>query len=100
MARSPVAPLRRKASEMASRAHNGGASTPPIAAPLGVLLAAIPSLPRPILARLTARLIDRLDEIDGDENLEDGGDAEEGPDREGPGAPGENWHAFLPDRPI
>ena len=35
------------------------------------MLSAIPSLPRPILARLTARLIDRLDEIDGDPDLED-----------------------------
>jgi hypothetical protein len=35
-------------------------------APLDVLLASVPSLPRPILARLTARMIDRLDELDGD----------------------------------
>jgi len=30
-------------------------------APLDVLLASVPSLPRAILARLTARMIDRLD---------------------------------------
>ncbi len=37
---------------------------------LGQLLAAIPSLPRAELARLTERLIDRMDEIDGDPDLE------------------------------
>lgn len=35
------------------------------------LLAAIPSLPRAELARLTACMIDRLDEIDGDPDAED-----------------------------
>lgn len=40
--------------------------------PLDVMLSAIPSLPRPILARLTARMIDRMDELDGDSDLEDG----------------------------
>jgi hypothetical protein len=39
-------------------------------APLDSLLAVLPSLPRPLLARLTARLIDRLDELDGDPDLE------------------------------
>jgi len=34
------------------------------------MLAAIPSLPRAELARLTDRLIDRMDEIDGDPDLE------------------------------
>lgn len=34
------------------------------ATPLDVLLASVPSLPRPILARLTARMIERLDELD------------------------------------
>lgn len=52
---------------MASRAHEGGASALP---DLAAMLAAIPSLPRPILARLTARMVDRLDEIDGDPDLE------------------------------
>lgn len=41
------------------------------AAPLDVLLASVPSLPRAILARLTARMIERLDELDGDPELED-----------------------------
>jgi hypothetical protein len=34
------------------------------------LFAAIPSLPRAELARLTTRMIDRMDEIDGDSDLE------------------------------
>lgn len=40
--------------------------------PLDAMLSTIPSLPRPILARLTARMIDRMDELDGDPDLEDG----------------------------
>jgi hypothetical protein len=40
------------------------------------LLAAIPSLPRATLARLTTAMIDRMDEIDGDPDLEDGHDHE------------------------
>ncbi len=36
------------------------------ATPLELLLTSVPSLPRPILARLTARMIERLDEMDGD----------------------------------
>lgn len=35
------------------------------------LLAVIPSLPRAELARLTERMIDRMDELDGDADLED-----------------------------
>lgn len=50
---------------MATRAHEHAS------APLPAILAAIPRLPRPILSRLTARLIERLDEIDGDPDLED-----------------------------
>lgn len=41
------------------------------AAPLDRLFAVLPSLPRPLLARLTARLIERLDEIDGDPDASD-----------------------------
>lgn len=52
------------------------------AAPLDMLLASVPSLPRPILARLAARMIERLDELDGDPDLEDddpaGGAADDG----------------------
>lgn len=40
------------------------------------MLAAIPSLPRPMLARLVDHMIDRLDELDGDPDNEDNGDAE------------------------
>lgn len=40
------------------------------AAPLDVLLAAVPSLPRALLARLTARMIERLDELDCDPDHE------------------------------
>lgn len=42
------------------------------------IFAAIPSLPRPYLARLTERMIDRLDEIDGDPDLEAYGDELDG----------------------
>lgn len=42
------------------------------AAPLDSLLSALPSLPRPVLARLTLRLIERLDEIDGNPDDEEG----------------------------
>ncbi len=35
-----------------------------------MLFAAIPSLPRAELSRLTERMIDRMDEIDGDPDLE------------------------------
>lgn len=52
---------------MASRAWIMGKAP---ALPFETLLSVIPSLPRPLLARLTARLIDRLDEIDGDPDLE------------------------------
>ncbi|MDT9598540.1 hypothetical protein [Sphingosinicella rhizophila] len=38
--------------------------------PLDVALAVIPSLPRALLTRLVTRAIDRLDEIDGDPDLE------------------------------
>lgn len=42
------------------------------ASALPIALAVIPSLPRPYLARLVARMIDRLDEMDPDSDLEDG----------------------------
>ena len=38
--------------------------------PLNVALAIVPTLPRPILSRLVARAIERLDELDGDADLE------------------------------
>ena len=46
------------------------------ALPLDVLLSMIPSLPRAALSRLTERAIDRLDEIDGDPDLEPDDDDE------------------------
>ena len=38
--------------------------------PLNVALAILPTLPRPLLARLVANAIDRLDAMDGDADLE------------------------------
>lgn len=46
------------------------------------MLAAIPSLPRPMLARLVDHMIDRLDDLDGDADQEDNGDAEPVDERE------------------
>ena len=37
---------------------------------VSIMLAAIPSLPRAELAQLTMRMIDRMDDIDGDPDLE------------------------------
>ena len=54
---------------MATHSHDLGRAS---ALPLDALLASIPSLPRPLLARLTARLIEHMDELDGDPDLEDG----------------------------
>lgn len=50
----------------------------PAAVPFDVLLATIPSLPRPFLAKLTQRLIDRLDDLDGDTDIEPNGDELDG----------------------
>lgn len=52
---------------MATHLHGGSAS----ALPLATALAIIPSLPRPLLSRLVARAIERLDEIDGDPDMEE-----------------------------
>lgn len=46
------------------------------------MLAAIPSLPRPMLTRLVDQMIDRLDELDGDADDEDNSDAEPIDERE------------------
>jgi len=56
---------------------------------LAPLLAAIPSLPRPMLARLTEVMIDQLDIMDGDPDLEDG-DPPEGNGDELDGNPAED----------
>lgn len=42
--------------------------------PLDLILDAIPSLPRPLLARMVQRMIDRIDEMDGDTDVEANGD--------------------------
>lgn len=52
---------------MASQQQHGGAS----ALPFSAALAIIPSLPRPVLSRLVARAIERMDEIDGDADAEE-----------------------------
>lgn len=46
---------------------SGGAS----ALPLDAALAILPSLPRPVLSRLVTRMIERLDEIDGDADCDE-----------------------------
>jgi len=45
---------------------------------LAPMLRAIPSLPRPVLARLTERMIERLDQLDGDPDIEPNGDELDG----------------------
>ena len=63
---------------------------------IDVMLSAIPNLPRPILARLTARMIDRMDELDGDPDLEDGDEdrCAAGDDKivSGPAGGWQPWH--------
>ena len=67
------------------------------ATPLDALLAAIPSLPRPILARLTSRMIERMDELDGDSDNEPEEDrCEAGDDEMRSGvSPGYRWCAVT-----
>jgi len=60
------------------------------ALPFDLALSVIPSLPRPLLSRLVARAIERLDEIDGDSDAEQTGDEGEpdfatSPEGDGPG---------------
>lgn len=74
---------------MATR-YQGGASASPAFPPLDVLLSALPSLPRPVLSRLVARAIDRLDEMDGDPDLED----DDPPGTDEPDQPAFTGHAF------
>ena len=45
---------------------------------ISAVLASLPSLPRPILSRLTMRMIERLDELDGDSDVEANGDELDG----------------------
>lgn len=53
---------------MASHAPDFGRAS---ALPLSAVLASIPSYPRPVIERLVSRLIDHLDEADGDPDLEE-----------------------------
>ena len=53
------------------------ASAPPFDQ-LAPLLRMVPGLSRPLLARLTERMIDRLDELDGDPDVETNGDELDG----------------------
>lgn len=64
---------------MASHAPNFGSAS---ALPLSAVLGAIPSYPRSVIEHLVARLIDRLDEEDGDLDLELGGDEADGTNAE------------------
>jgi hypothetical protein len=64
---------------MALHTHNFGR---PSGLPLSAVLGAIPSYPRPVIERLVARLIDHLDEQDGDTDLEPDDDAEPDDERE------------------
>ncbi|KQS04520.1 hypothetical protein ASG11_09885 [Sphingomonas sp. Leaf357] len=57
---------------------------------LAPMLRVIPSLSRPMLSRLTERLIERLDEIDGDDDLEPNGD-----ERDGENAEDDFWSHWL-----
>ncbi len=50
--------------------------------PIEAVLSAIPQLPRPALNRLVARMIDRLDDMDGDHDLEPDADDEDSHDQE------------------
>lgn len=65
--------------------------------PLDALLAAIPNLPRPILARLTVRMIELMDELDGDADNEPEEDrCEAGDDEARSGvSPGYRWCALT-----
>ena len=56
---------------MATHAHDFGRAS---ALPLCAVLGAIPSYPLPMIERLVARLIDYLNEQDGDPDLEPTGD--------------------------
>lgn len=63
-----------------------------------MLFAAIPSLPRAELSRLTERMIDRMDEIDGDADAEVNGDELDGSAAEDDFHPqAANWLGFPGD---
>lgn len=74
---------------MATRGTKGGALAVPPAVPVEILLAQIPSWPRPVLNRLVDRLLQHLDDLDGDPDLEAGDE---------PGAPS-GWQDGFPGEP-
>lgn len=83
MARAPLpAPLRRAASPIGPRRRYRPWTRPNDLGSSMTLLAVIPSLPRATLARLTEAMIDRMDEIDGDTELELNGDEMDGDNSE------------------
>ena len=61
------------------------------ALPLETLLSMIPSLPRQALDRLVERAIDHMDELDGDADLELGGDELDTGNAEDEHAAGHPW---------
>lgn len=63
-------PPRRRSAQPWPRINRRRWSRPNDLAGMASMFAAIPSLPRAELARLTERMIDRMDEIDGDPDLE------------------------------
>lgn len=63
---------------------------------LAPMLRVIPSLPRPMLARLTERMIERLDELDGDPELEPNGDEHDGTNAED--EPYSEWFGYNAGR--
>ena len=64
-------PRLRHLGRLAWARHGRGAT---LGVPLDVALSALPSLPRPLLSRLVANMIEVLDEQDGDPDLEPTGD--------------------------
>ena len=66
---------------------------------LAPMLRVIPSLPRPVLARLTERLLERLDELDGDPDLEEDDHPGDPLDIHGE-HPTDDGQTMLPTKPI
>lgn len=70
---------------MATRFNQGAAHAAPTI-PLDILLSVLPSLPRPVLARVTMRLIDHMDTLEDDPDLEEddpaGGNVEDEGERD------------------
>lgn len=67
---STTSPVRRRHAKPWPRSVRRRWARPNDLASVSRLFSAIPSLPRAELSRLTTRMIDRMDEIDGDPDLE------------------------------